>query len=135
MNLKMLLSVYGALIAVSGAAFLVVPSALFSLLYGVPELDALGLSLARMFGAAYIGLGVICWTARTAEPSKARDALILGLMVVNGLWAVVAVLAAMDAGLWLLWADAAGFALVAVLFIVAGRRAMSAPTAGGGAST
>ena len=135
MNLKMVLSVYGAFMAVSGAAALVAPSALLSLLYGVPPLDAMGLSLVRMLLAADIGLGVMCWTARTAEPSKARDALILGLVVVNGLWAVVAVLAAMDARLWLLWADAAGFALVAVLFIVAGRRAMSAPTAGGGAST
>ena len=130
MNLKMLLSVYGALIAVSGAAFLVVPSTVMSL-YGVSSPDVLETALARIIGAANIGLGVMCWAARSAEASKGRDALILGLTVVNGLWAVVAVLAAMDAGLWLLWVDAAGFALVAVLFIVAGRRAMSAATAGG----
>ena len=134
MNLKMLLSVYGALIAVSGAAFLVVPSTVMSL-YGVSSPDVLETALARIIGAANIGLGVMCWAARSAEASKGRDALILGLTVVNGLWAVVAVLAAMDAGLWLLWGHATVFALVAVLFIVAGRRAMSAPTAGGGAST
>ena len=79
----------------------------------------------------------MCWNARTAEASKARDALILGLAVINGLLAVVAVLTGMAAavGHWLLWAHAALYALFTVLFIVTGRQAMSAPTAGGGAST
>ena len=133
MNLKMVLSVYGALMAVGGAAFLVAPSALFSFQYDV-ELDAVGLSLLRMLLAADIGLGVMCWTARTAEPSKGRDALILGLVVVNGLWAGVMLLTAVDAGaVWSLWVNVAFFSLFAVLFMVTGRQA--APTAGGGAST
>ncbi len=135
MTLKMLLSVYAVYVAAFGAAFLVVPSAVMSL-YGVPPLDVLEISLTRNIGAVAIGLGVMCWATRTAEASKARDALILGLTVVNGLWAVVAVLTGMaGAGNWLVWVDAALFALLTVLFIVTGRQAMSAPTAGGGPST
>ncbi len=131
MNLKMLLSVYAVFMAAPGVAFLVVPSAVMSL-YGVPPLDELATSLAQSIGAMAIGLGVMCWTARTAEASKARDALILGLTVVNGLSAVVAVLTAMAAaGNWLIWADAGLLALFTVLFIVTPRQAMSTSTAGG----
>ncbi len=134
MNLKMLLSVYAVLMAVVGAGLLVVPSAFMSL-YLVPPLDVLETGLARIIGAVSIGLGVMCWTARTAEASVARDALILGLTVVNGLSAVVAVLAGMAAGgNWSIWADAALLGLFMVLFIVTGRQAMSAPTAGGDTS-
>ncbi len=135
MNLKMLLSVYTVFMA-TGVALLVVPSTVMSL-YGVSSPDVLETALARIIGALAFGLGVVCWNARTAEASKARDALILGLTVINGLLAVVAVLTGMAAtvGHWLIWADAAIYALFTVLFIVIGRQAMSAPTAGGGAST
>ena len=135
MNLKMLLSVYAALMAVSGAAFLVVPSAVPSM-FGVRPWDGAEIFLTRIIGALLIGLGVMCWTARTAEASKARDALILGLTVVSGLFTVLSVLIGIsNAANWRIWAAAAFHALVTVLFIVTGRQAMSAPTAGGGAST
>ena len=135
MTLKMLLSIYTFVLAAFGAPFLVIPSASMSL-YGVPALDVLEIILVRDIGAAAIGLGVMCWVARAAEASQARDALILGVTVVNGLWALVAVLAGVaDVANWLVWVDAAGFALLTVLFIVTGRQAMSAPTAAGGPST
>ena len=132
MNLKMLLSVYAVLTAVNGAAYLVDPSALMSLI-GVAPLDFLEIMLMRGIGTMAIGLAVMCWAARAAEASKARDALILGLIVMNGLGAVVAVLTGIAAegrlvgGPWLVGASAAFQALFMVLFIVAGRRARSAP--------
>ncbi len=132
MNLKVLLTVYAVLMAGGGAAYLVVPSALMSLI-GLPPLDFLEIMLMRGFGAMSIGVGVMCWTARTAEASKARDALILGLTVISGLFAVVTVLTGIAGegrlvgGPWLIWSQAAFWALFTVLFIVAGRRAMSAP--------
>ena len=136
MNLQMLLSVYTVFLTAPGAALLVVPSVVFSRLYGAQPLDVLEISLARSIGALAIGLGVMCWTARTAEASKARDALILGLTVVNGLGVVVTVLAGMaGGGNWLIWTEAALLALFTVLFIVTSGQAMSAPTAGGGTST
>ncbi len=132
MNLKTLLSVYAVLMAIPGAVALVVPSALFTRLYGVPPLDGLEISLLRSWCAMAIGLGVMCWTARTAEASKARDAMILGLTVLNGLWAVVFALTAMaSVGNWVVWADAALLALVTVLFIITGRQGMSGAGAGG----
>ena len=78
----------------------------------------------RSYGVMCIGVGLMCWTARTAEASKS---LILGLTVINGLYAAVAVLSAMAGrGSLFVWADTALFVLFTVLFIVLGRRAMSA---------
>ena len=130
MKLKMLLTGYAVLAAAFGAALLVVPSG-FASLVGVPQLNVLETLLLQLIGALDIGLGVMCWTARTAEASKARDALILGLTVVNGLAAVVFGLTAVAVGgNLILWASAALDALFAVLFIVTLRQGMSAPTAG-----
>ncbi len=90
-------------------------------LIGLPPLDFLEIMLMRGFGAMSIGVGVMCWTARTAEASKA---LILGLTVINGLYAVVAVLPVIAGrGSLFVWTETAWFVLFAVLFIVAGRRA------------
>ena len=121
MNLKILLSAYAVFATASGAALLLIPSTIFSSsMYGLPPLDDLETSLARSVGAAFVGLGVMCWAARTAEVSKARDALMLGLMVANGLGAVVSAMSA--GGNWVIWAEAGFLALVAVLFIVIGRQ-------------
>ena len=135
MNLRMLLSVYAVFLGASAAVFLVVPSAVPSM-FGVRPWDGVEIFLTRIIGALLTGLGIMCWTARTAEASKARDALILGLTVVSGLFTVLGVLIGIStAANWRVWAAAAFHALVTVLFIVIGRQAMSAPTAGGGAST
>ena len=135
MKLKMLLTVYAVLMAGPGAAYLVAPSGLMSLI-GVQPLDYVEILLMRTIGALAIGVGVMCWTARTAEASKARDALILGLTVISGIFAVVAVLVAIDGrmvgGPWAMWTQAVFWVLFTVLFIVVGRRAMSAPRPNGG---
>ena len=125
MNLKMLLTVYAVLMVGMGVPNLVVPSMVASL-SGFPPLGSLGILQSRSFGALAIGIGVMCWTARKAEASKARDALILGLAVINGLIAVVALLPAIAGeGSLVVWADTTLWALLTVLFIVAGRRGRS----------
>lgn len=44
--------------------------------------------MVRFFGVAYIGLGLIAWLVRNAEPSKARDGVTLGLTVFFALHAL-----------------------------------------------
>ena len=136
MNLKMLLSFYALFLGASAAAFLVVPSGFLSV-FGAPSLDSsIATFLARVIGALLISIGVMCWAARTAEASKGRDALVLGLTVVSGFFTVLGVWVVIaGGGNWVVWAATALHALITVLFIVTGRQAMSAPTAGGGAST
>ncbi len=127
MNLKMLLTVYAVYMVAVGVQNLVVPSAVSSL-SGMAPPGSFETLLLRSWGVMVLGVGVMCGTARTAEASKARDALILGLIVINGLSAVVAALPIIDGSENLLiWADTAIWTLFTVLFIVAGRRAMWAP--------
>ena len=109
-----------------GCPALVVPSALAGLM-GQGPVDSLDIVGMRSYGVMCIGVGVMCWAARRAEASKARDALILGLTVINGLYAAVAVLPVIAGrGSLFVWAETAWFVLFAVLFIVAGRRVMPA---------
>ncbi len=125
MMLKVLLTVQALWMLVLGVPHLVVPSALADLM-GQGPVDSLDIVGMRSYGVMCIGVGVMCWTARRAEASKA---LILGLTVINGLYAVVAVLPVIAGrGSLFVWAETAWFVLFAVLFIVAGRRAMSPRT-------
>ena len=72
----------------------------------------------------------MAWTGRAGEAGKARDAIVLGLTVLNALSAVVAVVPALS-GVFngLAWAQAALYAVFTVLFAMAGRASMS-PRAG-----
>ncbi len=125
--LKILLTIQTVWMLVLGVPHLVVPSALAGLM-GQGPVDSLDIVGMRSYGVMLIGVGVMCWAGRRAEASKARDALILGLTVINGLYAVVAVLPVRAGrGSLLVWADTALFALFTVLFIVAVATGKSAP--------
>ncbi len=119
MNLKILLSVYAVYMVSIGVQNLVAPSLVSSLTGIAPPGSFL---LMRSWGVQALGVGVMCWIARTAEASKARDALILGVIVINALNAVIAAIPLLGGGPLLSWADTALWTLFAVLFIVAGRR-------------
>ncbi len=120
MPVKTLFSAYAAFAAVSGTALLLVPSTVMSF-YGAPSLDFAGTSLARDVGTVLVGLAVMCWMVRNEDPSNARKALTLGLTVVNGLWALLSVIAGIHVGGWLVWAEVPFFGLVSILFLLAGR--------------
>ena len=124
MMLKVLLTIYAVLMLGLGVPHLVVPSALADL-NGQGPVDYLEIVGMRSYGVMLIGVGVMCWAARRAEASRA---LILGLTVINGLYAAVAVLPVLAGrGSLFVWAETSCFVLFAVLFIVAGRRARWAP--------
>ncbi len=130
MNLKILLTVYAIWMVGNGVTFLVFPSAVLDFL-GVPTPTRFEILLQQTWAATVLGVGVMCWAARTAEASKARDALILGLTVINGLSAMMAMLPILDGdgrGNLLSWLDTAPWALFTVLFIVARRQAGRPPT-------
>lgn len=125
MRLTPLLSLYAVVTAFFGIALLGVPTQLMGV-YGAAPLDTLQMILSRFIGALFAGLAVMAWSARAAEPGKARDAMVLGLTVLNGLTAVVAVFAALS-GVFnaLAWGQAGLYALFTVLFVIAGRASMS----------
>jgi hypothetical protein len=125
MNLTPLLSLYAIVTGFFALALLAVPGPLMGV-YGAPPLDTLQTILSRFIGGLFAGLAVMGWTARAAEAGKARDAIVLGLTVLNGLSAVVAVVAALSRVFnALAWGQAVLYTLFTVLFVMAGRASMS----------
>lgn len=124
MQLTPLLSIYAVVTGFFGVALLGVPRHLMGV-YGAPSLDPLETTLSRFIGALFAGLAVMAWTGRATEAGKARDAMVLGLTVLNGLSAVVAIIAALS-GVFnaLAWGQAALYAVFTVLFVMAGRASM-----------
>ena len=127
MELSILLSIAAIYMALVGLGFIFAPQAIG---IGAVPTDASATLIAylRLFGSPFLGIAVLNWTARNAEPSTARDAIILGNMVGFG------AIAALD--VWGLFSGARQltkvFAIIHLLFAVAfiwvGRRSMSANT-------
>jgi hypothetical protein len=128
MPLATLFSVYAVVTAVFSIALLLIPNELMAV-YGAHALDTLQVILSRFIGGLFGGLAVMAWTGRASEAGKARDAIVLGLTVLNALSAVVAVVAALS-GVFnaLAWAQAGLYAVFTLLFVLAGRAGMSRRT-------
>jgi hypothetical protein len=125
MSVKTLLSVYGVVAAVFCLGLLLFP-AFWITLYGA-HADTQATLLLRLVGALFGGPAVMAWMGRNAVPSKARDAMVLGFAVANGLAAVVALLGARS-GVYnqFAWGPVATFALCAIGFLLVERPGMSA---------
>lgn len=133
--LKPLLSVWAVLSLISGVFWVAAPAAALRP-YGYETLSSLETILARYTGSLFIGLAVLAWFARGAEASQARNALVLGLTVLNIVAAVVAVwyaLAGVVPNAGTAWAPGIMHTVFAVLFIVAGRKSMAVGAPAGAA--
>jgi hypothetical protein len=125
MKLKLLLSIAAIYMALLGLGFILAPQAIG---IGAVPTDASAALIAylRLFGGPFLGIAVLNWTARNAEPSTARNAIILGNIA--GFGAVAAV------DVWGLFSGARQLALVftiihllmTVAFLWVGRNFMSA---------
>jgi hypothetical protein len=80
MKLKAVLTVSAIYLAVLGIGFMLAPRAIG--IDAVPT-DASPALIAylRIFGGPILGIAVLNWTARNAEPSAARNAIVLGNIV------------------------------------------------------
>jgi len=128
MNLRTALKVIAALSALFGIGFAAVPSAVFAP-YGV-HLDASGTFVARLFGAANIGLAIAVWSAAD-EGAQTRRSLawgVVGYSVVEGIVSAGAVLTGVANILG--W----GFVVLDVVFVAA-CLALMRPAAEGAPST
>jgi len=124
MPLRILLTAAAVYTALAGLAFVLAPQAAGA---GAVPADASPALIAhlRILGSPLLGIAALDWLARNAEPSRARDAVILSNIV------GFAAIAALD-----LWGLASGarpatwlFAVIHLLFAFAfirvGRRSMS----------
>lgn len=97
---------------VFGLAFVLVPSQTLSL-YDV-TLDAAGLFIARLLGAAFLMFAVVSWLVRNAGPSPERQAIALAFFAGDAVAFVASLLAQLD-GI----ANALGWSTVAIYLILA----------------
>jgi hypothetical protein len=127
MGLRLLLSIAAVYMALVGLGLIFVPQA-FGIGAVPPDASTALIAYLRLFGSPLLGIAVLNWMARNAEPSTARNAIILGNMV--GFIAI----AALD--VWGLFSGARPltkvFAIIHLLFAVAfiwvGRMSLSANT-------
>jgi hypothetical protein len=91
MKTSTLLVIYAAISLIFGIGFLIAPNLILSV-YGL-ELDALGIFLARILGAAMLALAILTWSTRNIGPSEARNAIVLSLFVFESLGFVLSLIA------------------------------------------
>jgi hypothetical protein len=72
--------VFNTLAALGYAAGLLIIPATIMTWHGIPY-DASTILMARYFGVALLGIGLVSWFARNTEKSNARDAIALGLPI------------------------------------------------------
>lgn len=87
MSLKTLFVLTAVVSAAFGLALLLAPARLMAL-YAL-NLDAGGLFISQLFGAALLGVAVVAWMARHAEASVARNAIITGFFICSAVGFVV----------------------------------------------
>jgi hypothetical protein len=127
LNLKTLFSLYAAVAGVFFLGLVSVP-AFWIALYGAAP-DPQATVLLRLVGALFGGIAVMVWVGRSAEPSRSRDAMVLGLTKLNGLAALASVWGALS-GVYnqFAWGPVGAFALCAVGFLLVGQATRSART-------
>lgn len=125
MNLKTLLSITAVYMSVLGLGFILVPLAIGR---GAVPADAPPALIAylRVFGATFLGIGVLNWKARNAGASAARDAIILGNIVGFSVGPLMDVWGLLTGARQLAWAFGTLHLLIALSFVWAWRASRSA---------
>jgi hypothetical protein len=109
-------------LALVGLGFLFVPSVMvFGAIAGTP---AIVIAELRQYGGALLGIAVLNWIARNAEPSIARNGVFLGNTVGFGLVAIGGVLRQSSGALGIGWVFVVINALFAIAFFTIGRASM-----------
>jgi uncharacterized membrane protein YcfT len=102
--------------AVFGVAFVLVPGQVTSL-YGVEDPSEVLIYVGRLMGAAFIGFAVLTWSARNANDSSARRAIVFALLVSDGVGFIVSLMGQLaDVVNSLGWSTVAIYLLLALGF-------------------
>lgn len=90
MTLRNLFIVNAILALVFGVALVLAPALLASFYGGT--LTQPGIYIARLTGAAFLGICVLTWLARNATDSEARRAIVLAYFIANAIGFILALL-------------------------------------------
>jgi len=127
MKLNTLLTIAAIYMALVGLGLIFAPQAFGR---GAVPTDASEelIAFLRLWGSPLLGIAVLDWMARNVEPSKARDAIILGNIVGFAAIAAVDLWGVLSGGREVTKVFAVIHLLFAMAFIWVGRRSMSAGT-------
>jgi hypothetical protein len=127
MKLNVLLIIAAIYMALLGLGFIFVPQMIG--IGAVPtEASAALIAYLRVFGSTFIAIGVMNWMAHNAEPSTARNAIVLANTVGFGLAGALDVWGVLSGARQLALVFAVIHLLFAAAFFWAGRMSMSAKT-------
>jgi hypothetical protein len=126
-KLNVLLSITAAYMALLGLGFIFAPQTIG---IGAVPADASPALIAylRVFGSTFLGIAVLNWTARNAEPSTARKAVILGNIVGFSVGPALDVWGLLTGARQLALAFALIHLLIAAAFVWAWRASLSGKT-------
>jgi hypothetical protein len=114
--------------ALVGLGLIIAPQA-----FGVgavpPDASSELIAFLRLWGSPLLGIAVLDWMARDTEPSRARDAIILGNIVGFSAIAAIDIWGTFGGGRPVTRVFAVVHLLFAAAFVWAGRRNISAETA------
>lgn len=127
MKLNTLLTIAAIYMALVGLGLIFAPQAFGR---GAVPTDASEelIAFLRLWGSPLLGIAVLDWMARNVEPSKARDAIILGNIVGFAAIAAVDLWGVLSGGREVTKVFVIIHLLFAMAFIWVGRRSMSAGT-------
>ena len=112
MKLKTLMIINAIVAIVFGVTFVIVPAQAYSL-YDMTANAQLNL-MGQLFGAALIGFALLTWMARNATDSDARRAIVLALLIADGIGFVVALIGQLSNVV-----NALGWSTVAIYLLLA----------------
>ncbi len=97
MKLNLFMAIAAVVSGLFGLGFVFVPEQLMSFYGAAPHAGAN--YMAQLLGAAFLGVALILWLCRDAEDSPARQAILLGMFVADGVGFVVALMVQLDGGI------------------------------------
>lgn len=127
MELSILLRIAAIYTALAGLGFMLAPQELGA---GAVPNDASAALIAhlRVLSSPLLGIAVLDWAARNAEPSRARDAIILGNIVGFGAIGAMDVWGQFSGGREVTKVFAVVHLLFAFVFLWVGQKSMSSTT-------
>lgn len=97
MKLNVFMAIAAVVSGLFGLGFVFIPEQLMSLYGAAPHAGAN--YMAQLLGAALLGVALILWLCRDAEDSPARQAILLGMFVADGVGFVVALMVQLGGGI------------------------------------
>jgi hypothetical protein len=91
MKLKTVFILQTIVSTINGLGMLLLPAMTLGM-YGVPEQDAYGLSITRLFGSGLLTYAIVAWLARDAGESQARRAIVVGFGITHALGFVISLI-------------------------------------------